>query len=218
MQHRKPGLLAGPPFEKSAVAVWTHVPGTPFTLPGSPEIKERLPGMVDWAPREMITRIARGLRAGKGPEDLAKAEGMKGLPLTAGGGALAGGTLGAMAGRLIGGQATTQPFKNLWSQGLSRGSLKQLSKIPMSAKMAPLLGLGIGAGVGALKWLKDAPGKRQQAFDVSRGLLAEKVLQEKALGEAKASDQPYTGGLLNNFGSTTATAPIPHVMRYGHLG
>ena len=152
MRNRKPGLLANIPFEKSAVAVWTRVPGTPFTLPGSPEIKERLPGMVDWAPREMVTDVARGLREGLGPQELAEAEAKKGLLGDAGTGALAGGTIGAMAGRLIGGSSATQPFKNLWSGGLSRAGFKQLSKIPMAAKIAPLLGLGVGAGAGLLKW------------------------------------------------------------------
>ena len=218
MMHRKPGLLSRHYLEKVAIPVWTHIPGTPFTLAGDREKKERLPGMVDWAPRSMITDVAQGLREGRGPQELADEQSRKGLLGDAGTGAVAGGTLGAVAGRLLGGSGATAPFQKLWAKGLTGAGLKGLSKIPMVSKLSPLIGAGLGAGIGLLKWKGDAASKGRQAMDVSKGLLAEKVIQDKALSQARGGGQQPSRGLLNNMGQTTATAPIPHVLRYGHLG
>jgi len=206
-------------LKKEGFAVWTRVPGTPFTLPGSLTVKERLPGMVDWAPREVVTRVAKGLRSGDdGPVELAEAEAQRGLPQHAGVGAVAGTTLGSLLGRLFGGQAAIKPFQEIGQRGIGSSTLRQLKNLPAAMKLLPILGALGGAGVGAKVWERGQEGRRQQALDVSKGLLAERILQSQAIQEALRSNNPYTAPLLRGIPITSASAPVPHVMRYGHIG
>jgi hypothetical protein len=205
--------------EKLGLAVWTRVPGTPFTLPGSPTIRERLPGMTDWAPRDMISRMAKGLEAGEAtPEQLAHEEAMRDRNKTMAIGGAAGLTGGSVAGRLAGGEAAVSPFMDIYKKGINKQTLKGLSKIPAAMRLLPLLGLGAGAYLGKQKWEEGQDDRRQQALGVSKGLLAERVLQSNALNQAINSSNPYTGALLSGVPISSAGAPTPYVLRAGQIG
>jgi len=213
------GMLTKEALDKHGLAVWTRVPGTPFTLPGSPTIRERLPGMTDWATRDMISRMAKGLESGEQtPAELAEQEAQEGKAQTMGLGAAAGLTGGTVAGRLAGGEAAMQPLFDIYKKGINRQTLAGLSKIPMAMRLLPLLGLGAGAYLGKREWEKGKEPRRQQALGVSKGLLAERILQSNALNEALNTNTPYTGGLLRGLPLTSAHSPTPYVLRAGQIG
>lgn len=212
-------MLTKEALDKHGLAVWTRVPGTPFTLPGSPTIRERLPGMTEWAPRDMISRMAQGLEQGElSPEQLAEAEAQRGQPGTMGFGAAAGLTGGGVLGRLAGGEAAIQPLKEIYRKGVSGQTLRGLGKLPAAMKILPLLGLGAGAVLGKRHWEQKQPEQRQKALGVSKGLLAERILQSNALREAINTTSPYTGGLLSGLPITSAHTPTPYVLRAGQIG
>jgi hypothetical protein len=166
----------------------------------------------------MVERVAEGLEEGKTVDTVAQEEGGKGLLRSSGLGALAGGTAGGVLGRLVGGEAATAPFKELLAKGLSKETLKGLGKIPLSAKLGPLLGLGGGLLAGTAAW-KAGQGKREgQARQVSRGLLSERVLQRNALKESLKSEQPYSQPLLRGVPLTSATADTPYAVTLGNTG
>ena len=213
------GMLTKEALDKHGLAVWTRVPGTPFTLPGSPTIRERLPGMSDWAPRGMISRMSKGLDTGEQtPEQLAEIESQRDEGKTTAIGGAAGLTGGSVLGRLLGGDAAVAPFKDLYAKGINKQTLKGLSKIPMAMKLLPLLGLGAGAYAGHKVWSGKQDENKQQALDVSKGLLAERLLQSNALTHAVNSSNPYTGGLLSGIPINSASAPTPYVLRAGQIG
>ena len=208
----KQGLL------KYASGVWFRPPGLPFTFAGTPDYQERLTGMVEWAPRHMVENVARGLQEGRSVDAMSSEEGRKGLLRNLGVGTLAGGTAGGVIGRIVGGEATTAPFKELLAKGLSRETLSQLKNIPRSAKIGLPLGAGAGllAGLGA--W-KSGQGRRErQAREVARGLLAERVLQRNALKEALKTEQPYNQPLLKGVPLTSASAQTPYAVTLGNSG
>lgn len=213
------GMLTKEALDKHGLAVWTRVPGTPFTLPGSPTIRERLPGMTEWAPRDMISRMAKGLERGElSPAELAELEAKRDELGQTGFGAGIGLTGGSILGRLIGGEAATQPFLDIYKQGITGQTLKGLSKMPAAMKILPLLGLGAGAYLGRQHWAKGKEGRRRQALGISKGLLAERILQSNALREALNTTTPYTGGLLSGLPITSAYTPTPYVLRAGQIG
>jgi hypothetical protein len=216
---------------KEGVAVWTHVPGTPFTLPGSPTIKERLPGMTEWADRDMIQRVAKKLKSGGDVEDVAGEEAQEGQGKALGIGAAAGSVGGGLLGRLLGGKKVFEPFKDIGRKGLSGRTLSALSKIPTAAKILPLVGAGAGGYLAHQKWQKGADKREQQALDVSKGLLAERVLQQSAINQAINSSQqgapnqqqqqvstPGYRPLLTGVPLVSASAPTPYVMASGNIG
>lgn len=213
MTKKRQGML------KEGVAVWARIPGTPFTLPGSPTVRERLPGMSDWASRDMITRMAQGLDNPElKPEELATSEGQKGLPRNITLGALGGGTAGALAGRVAAGKQGIEPLLQVSKKGINTSTLRALKHMPTAMKLLPLLGL-IGGGVaGAAHWASGKDDRKRQALDVSKGLLAERIYQSNALKEALKSNNPYTSPLLRGVPLMSAQTPMPHVMRYGGIG
>lgn len=176
-------------FVKEGAPVWIHVPGTPFTLPGERPRYERLPGMVDWAPREAVERVGRGLKEDVPIEALAEQEAQRGLLTNilkgGGGGAIA----GSMGARLVGGEKATAPIKQIYKKGLSRKALASLSKLPRLAKVLPLLGMGAGLAGGIGSWAAGREGRREEAQSISKGLLSEQILQEHALNQARQSLQ-----------------------------
>lgn len=171
--------------KESSAPIWIHVPGTPVTLPGERTEYERLPGMTNWAPRGIVSRVGQGLAQEKGIEDIAENEASRGLGTSAlkgsGGGVLGGSVLS----RVVGGEAVSKPFKNILKKGLTRESLRGLSKLPTSAKVLPLLGLGVGAASGVGSWAMGQDSRREQARAVGKGLLSEQILQQHSLGQAR---------------------------------
>jgi len=197
---------------KYASGVWFRPPGIPFTFAGTPDYQERLTGMSEWAPREMVERVARGLQEGKSVESIAEKEKGKGLLRSTGVGTVAGGVAGGALGRLRGGEATTAPFKELLEKGVSRSTLRGLKKIPRAAKLGPLLGVGGGLLAGLGSWAAGRNERGRQATQVSRGLLAERVLQRNALKEALRSEAPYNQPLLRGLPVTSASAETPYAV------
>jgi hypothetical protein len=175
-------------FEKYAsptdVPVWAHIPGTPFTLPGRQTQYERLPGMTDWAPRPMVTRVAKGLSDKKPLADIVREEGLEGRGRALATGGIGGGIGGGLLGRLLSGGAGTAPLREIASKGLSRETIQGLSRIPKAMWAAPLLGSLLGAGLTHHAWAGKKGGREQQARDVSRGLLAERLIQNNQLRQA----------------------------------
>lgn len=176
--------------------LWVHVPGMPITLPGKATQTARLPGMVEWAPQPMVERVGRGLRKGFDAETLAEQEAQRGLPGRIAMGAGLGVGAGAIGGRFLGGEAAATPFKQLLEKGIGRQTLKGLSKLPTSMKLAPLFGLGAGAGIAAARWAQGRGDRQRQAKEVARGLLLENQLQYNDLLRGIPAE------------SASATAPI----------
>jgi len=172
-------------IKEGASPVWIHVPGTPFTLPGERTQYSRLPGMTEWAPRDVVERMGKGLAGDQTVKNLAQAESQQGLPGHLGKGAIGGAVGGAMASRIFGGESVTAPFKNIFKKGITRESLKGLSKLPRSAKILPLLGLGLGAAGGIGSWASGRDAREQEAREVGKGLLSEQILQQHSIGQAR---------------------------------
>jgi len=174
-------------FIKEGAPVWIRIPGTPFTLAGTQTQSARLPGMTEWAPREVVERMGAGLKEDVPVEELANREANRGLLSSAGAGAAGGGILGALGGRLMGGAESVAPFKNILNKGLTRETFKGLSKIPRAAKLLPLLGVGAGLAGGVGAWATGRNERRREAQEVSKGLLSEQILQQQALTGARES-------------------------------
>jgi len=205
-------------FTKTGAPVWIHVPGTPFTLPGSPRYRERLPGMSRWVDRDLVERVSKELGAGKTVDDIAAKESTRGLLSEVAGPAVGGGVLGLLGGRLYGGEKALSPVRQLLSEGISKATLRGLSQTPKYMLGLPLAGAALGAGYGASKWLANKPKRDEDTRQTVRGLLAEQVLQRNALREAIKSDQPYTGGILRGIPLSSATANTPAVVSPGNVG
>lgn len=204
---------------KYASGVWFRPPGLPFTFAGTPDYQERLTGMTEWAPRKMVERMAEGLRSGHTVEDLVKSERSRGMarPLVVG--ALGGGVGGGVLARILGGEATTAPFKELLEKGLlKKRSLGALGKLPTSVKLLPFLGAGAGLLAGGALWGSKGKEREGQATQVARGLLAERVLQRNALKEALKSEQPYNRPLLQGVPLSSASTQTPYAVTLGNTG
>jgi len=202
-------------FNKLAFPIWTRVPGTPFTLPGGLSYTERLPGMQGWVPRDVVERVSKALAQGKDIRTLTEEEGGTGAPGSTAMGAGIGGVAGGLGARLAGGQKSLQPFKELLTKGISRKALEGLRRLPAGMRYAPLAGAGLG-GLAALgQWAGQRGEREQGAEQVARGLLAEKVLQRRALEEAVKTSKPYTGSILRGLPITSASSPPPYVAMPG---
>lgn len=204
---------------KNAYPVWTRIPGTPFTLPGRPAYRERLPGMTEWASRDMVERMGKGLEQGQTVEDLVQSEGSRGLLRHVGIGALGGGVLGGAAGRLVGGEAASRPLKNVLKSGISRKALSSLKNVPAVAKWAPLAGAGAGLLAGAGLWKGRESERERKAQEVARGLTAERILQHNALKHAlMGSAQPESQPLLRGIPLTSANTQVPYAITMSDTG
>jgi len=204
---------------KNAYPVWTRIPGTPFTLPGRPDYRERLTGMTEWAPRPMVERMGRGLEQGRSVEDLVQDEKSRGLLRHVGIGTLGGGIIGTAAGRIMGGEAASRPWKNILKSGISRSTLAKLKNIPRVGKIAPLIGAGAGLLTGAGLWKGQESERQQKAQEVARGLTAERILQRNALQQALlGSTQPTSQPLLRGVPLTSATSQVPLAVTLSNSG
>lgn len=180
-------------LKNAAIPLWLRVPGATIPITGQPEDKERLPGMTEWAPREMVEDVARGIRGGQDVESLAQEQSRKGLLGNAAIAGLTGTVGGVLGGRLVGGEKAWDPFKGILSKGFTRESLSGLRSLPLSMKVMPLAGAGLGVGLAAKKWLSDAPHRKKQTYDVARGLLAERILQRDSLRQALGRETSLSG-------------------------
>lgn len=195
-----------PILTKVGAPVWVNIPGTPFTFLKSPEREERLPGMVQWAPRHVVERVGRGIEEGKSEEELVSPEADRGLLSNILTGTGVGGVAGGLGGRVAAGEASTAPFKKLLQKGVTRGTLKGLGRVPGVAKALPAIGAGLGAFGGLGKWEKERPGRRGEAQEVAQGLLREQILQQHSLRKAQES---ASNPILKQLPSESATMPIP---------
>ena len=198
---------------KRAVSVWTKLPGLPFTVQGQITQQDRLPGMSEWAPRDVISRVSEGLQQGENPQDLIEAERTKGMGKSIALGAAGGGVGGGLLGRLISGEAATAPVKELFQRGTgtSLRGLRGLSKIPGAAKALTLGGLGLGALAGGAAWGAGANERGGTAHDIVRGLNREQLM----LDNANLQHQLLQKQLLTHNPMPSATAAQPLVAQTG---
>jgi hypothetical protein len=198
---------------KRAVAIWTKVPGLPFTIPGTITQHERLPGMSDWAPRDVITRVSERMQQGDDPNDIVESEQGKGLGKSLAIGSAAGGISGGLLGRLVSGEEAVAPIKEIFEHGTgtSLRGLRNLSKIPRAAQALTLGGLGLGALAGGLTWGKDSTRRGETAGDAIRGLDREHLNLQNAQLQNRVLQQQ----LLTHNPMPSATAAQPLVAQTG---
>jgi hypothetical protein len=198
---------------KRAVSVWAKAPGLPFTVSGNTVTDDRLLGMSEWAPRDMIERLSKGQRRGTSTDQLIQEERDRGLGGAVGGGAALGGLGGGILGRIVSGEAATAPIKDLFQEGTgtSLRGLRSLSRIPGAAKALTLGGLGIGALAGGIGWGRGAQDREDTARDIAAGLYNEQL----AAGNAGLQNQVMARQLLNANPMPSATASSPLVAQTG---
>lgn len=182
-------------LKNANIPLWLKVPGATVPITGPPAPYERLPGMTEWAPREMVEDVAKGIRGGQDVEDIAKEQSNKGLLGDAAISGLTGTFGGVLGGRLLGGETAWDPFKGMFSKGLAGGGLSSLKGLRWPMIALPLAGAGLGVGLAAKNWAEQAPHRQRQTYDVARGLLAERVLQRDALGQAMDREATTLKGL-----------------------
>jgi len=196
---------------KLAVSIYTKVPGLPISVPGSVMQYERLPGMTDWAPRDMISRMGSGMRHDEDIDALVEAEKNKGLGEEIGLGAAGGGLGGGLLGRLVAGEAATAPVSEMLREGVSARGLRGLSKIPRNAKALALGGTALGALAGGVNWGMHGDERAQTARSVARGLRREQTMQSNA----NLQNQVLRRQLLTENPMPSATAEQPLVAHSG---
>jgi hypothetical protein len=194
---------------KQAVAIWTKVPGLPLTVSNPISQPERLPGMTDWAPREVISRMGEGMRRGEDLDALVEQEKNEGLGGTLSKGTALGGIGGGLLGRLFGGEAATAPAQDILRKGLNMRGLQGLAKTPAVMKAMTLGGLGLGALGSGVGWLTDRDERGEQARAVARGLRREQSLQQNA----NLQNQVLREQLLTHNPMPSASAPQPLVVQ-----
>lgn len=193
---------------KKAIAIWTKIPGLPFTVPGNITQYDRLPGMSEWAPRDVITRVSEGLNEGEQPVDLVEKERNKGFAQSIGLGATGGAVGGGLLGRLVSGESAVAPIKEIFEEGTgtSLRGLRNLSKIPRAAKVLTLGGLGLGALAGGSAWGTDIKQRENIARDAVRGLSREHLTLQNAQLQNKLLQQQLL--TPNPMPSATASQPL----------
>lgn len=189
-------------LKNANIPLWLKVPGATVPITGAPPPFERLPGMTEWAPREMVEDVAKGLRGGQDVEEIAKEQSGKGLLGNAAMAGLTGTFGGVLGGRLVGGEKAWEPFRGVLSEGVSRRTLAGLKGLPLPMKLLPLAGAGLGIGMATKNWAEQAPHRQKQTYDVARGLLAERVLQRDSLGQAMGRELQTLQGLPHQSASS----------------
>jgi hypothetical protein len=182
-------------LKNAAIPLWLRVPGATVPITGAPPPYERLPGMTEWAPREMVEDVAKGLRGGQDVEGIAQQQSRKGLLGNAAMAGLTGGFGGVLGGRLVGGEQAWEPFKGVLAKGLNREGLSSLKGLRWPMAVLPLAGAGLGVGLAAKNWAEQAPHRQKQTYDVARGLLAERVLQRDSLRQAMGRELQSLRGI-----------------------
>lgn len=198
---------------KRAVSIWTKAPGLPFTISGTTVPDDRLLGMSEWAPRDAIERMSKGMRRGTGAEELIEDERGRGLGKSIGSGAALGGLGGGVLGRVIAGEAATAPIMEIFEKGTgtSLRGLRNLSRIPGAAKALTLGGVGLGALAGGIGWSRGSEDRENMARDIASGLHNEQL----AAGNASLQNQLMARQLLNANPMPSATAAQPLVAQTG---
>jgi len=218
-------------LKNAFLPVWTRVPGTPFSLPGQMDPRERLQGMDTWAPRERMERISAGMHAGVPVDVMMKAEGEQDRGRNVLTGAGAGLVGGGMLGRLVGGEAAVQPLKDLATSGLmpsgaeaglkenASGVVKQLAKLPTSMKALAAAGALGGAYYGANRWSEHKPQRQHETYEAARSLHNDQLLSDVNVMKAhdylkqRAQDPSLLQHHPNAMNeSSAAKEPIPHVV------
>lgn len=214
-------------LKNAFLPVWTRVPGTPFSLPGQMDPRERLHGMDTWAPRERLERVSAGMRSGVPVDVMMQAEGEQDLGRNVLTGAGAGLVGGGMLGRLVGGEAAVQPLKDIATQGLipagaeaglkenATGVMKQLAKLPTSMKALAAAGALGGAYYGANRWSERKPMRQHETYEAARSLHNEQLLNDTNM--LKAQDYLKDRSILQQHpsslqDSSSAKESIPHVV------
>jgi hypothetical protein len=172
--------------------------------------------MSDWANRDVVTRINKDLEKGMQIKDIEDNEANRDLSTHMLRKGLGGGLAGTLTGRVVGGEAATAKFKDLLQSGVSKDTLRNLRKTPQAMKALPLLGLGGGLAAGLGSWISSRDQRRQQARDVSKGLLSEQILQKKDLMDARRSVQQPN--VLSPAPVESATQETPLVTTLGSTG
>jgi hypothetical protein len=198
---------------KRAIAVGVQVPGLPLTIPGSFTQYERLPGMSEWAPHEVITRMGKGMHRGEDLDALIEKEKEKGLGKSLAMGAAGGGLGGGLLGRLVSGEAATAPIKKLLREGTgtSLRGLRGLSRIPGAAKALALGGVGLGTLAGSIGWGMGSENRADTARAVAQGLRREQIMQMNA----NLQNRELRRQILNHNPMPSATAAQPLVAQVG---
>lgn len=214
-------------LKNAFLPVWTRVPGTPFSLPGQMDPRERLHGMDTWAPRERLERVSAGMRSGVPVDTMMQAEGEQDLGRNVLTGAGAGLVGGGMLGRLVGGEASVQPLKDIATQGLipagteaglkenATGVMKQLAKLPTSMKALAAAGALGGAYYGANRWAERKPLRQHETYEAARSLHNEQLLND--INIMKGQDYLRDRSILQQHpsslqDSSAAKESIPHVV------
>jgi len=214
-------------LKNAFLPVWTRVPGTPFSLPGQMDPRERLHGMDTWAPRERLERVSAGMRSGVPVDVMMQAEGEQDLGRNVLTGAGAGLVGGGMLGRLVGGEAAVQPLKDIATQGLipagaeaglkenATGVMKQLAKLPTSMKALAAAGALGGAYYGANRWAERKPLRQHETYEAARSLHNEQLLND--INVMKGQDYLRDRSILQQHpsslqDSSSAKESIPHVV------
>lgn len=202
---------------KYAMGLWFRPPG-PFTFAGAPDYQERLTGMTDWAPRKMVSRVSKGLLDKRTIDDIAKDERGRGLLRSLAMNGLIGSVGGGIMGRLAGGGRAGAPFANIARRGLSRKTLEGLKDVPRSAKALFAGAAGAGLLAGGAQWAAKSNQREDQARQIARGLLAERMLQRNALRGLVQSEQAYSQPLLQGLPSESASAQTPYAVTLSNSG
>lgn len=203
---------------KLGAPVWTHVPGTPFSLPGTIEQNERLPSMSEWVPRPMIERIGRGMDEGMSTDQLVDREVNTGwnrkLPFHS----VLGATGGGVLARVLGGEKITAPFRGILQEGLNKETLSKIKGLPTYAKALPFVGVGAGAAASLGRWAANADTRRRQAIAANKGIETERFLQvgegSRALNHIHALEHRLRGdtGRMKKLPHQTARQEQPLVV------
>jgi hypothetical protein len=194
-------------LKNANIPLWLRVPGATIPITGQPTPEERLPGMTEWAPREMVEDVAQGVRRGRDVEDIAQEQSRKGLLGPAAVAGLTGTVGGVLGARVLGGEEAWAPFKGMLNKGLiNSGGAAELRNLRWPMIALPLAGAGLGVGLAAKNWADEAPHRQRQTYDVARGLLSERILQRDSLGQAIGRETSSLRGIPHQ--SANATSPL----------
>jgi hypothetical protein len=167
------------------------------------------------------------MRSGVPVDVMMQAEGEQDLGRNVLTGAGAGLVGGGMLGRLVGGEASVQPLKDIATQGLipsgaeaglkenATGVMKQLAKLPTSMKALAAAGALGGAYYRANRWAERKPLRQHETYEAARSLHNEQLLND--INVMKGQDYLRDRSILQQHpsslqDSSSAKESIPHVV------
>jgi hypothetical protein len=175
----------------------------------------------------ILSIVAQGMREGRNTDDIVAEAANKNLGGYLAGGAAGGGILGALGSRVLGGPNLTKPFTQAWEKGVTQRTpqniLAALAKLPLAAKLAPAVGMGIGALGGLAGWDSGRNDRAGEAVEAAHGLTREKLLHNATLLSALPENHPARQEYAQMFSDSgkhapqheTAHEPIPHAVLPG---